>query len=257
MDLKCPGIDSRNLQVEEQVCKNCGYKVEIFSNEIKVICPKCKANVYRENIPSCIDWCRFAKQCIGQEKYDELKSKVELDKTKLDFKEKILSEMMNYFGNDIKRITHAMKVLYFAEKILKEEKDADRRVVIISAILHDIGIKECERKYNSTNGQLQEKEGPPIAKEILQKVGIKNEVIDETCKIIASHHSPGEIDTLNFKILWDADWIVNIEDEFDLNNKEKLKRIIENNFLTNAGKKIAVKKYLSNSDIGGEQKWQK
>jgi len=247
MNFKCPGIDTRYLQVEEQVCKNCGYNVEIFSNEVKIICPRCKNEIYRENVPSCIDWCSYAKQCIGQEKYEQLKSKIELNKSKLDFKEKILSEMINYFGDDIKRITHAMKVTHFAEKILEQESDADRRVVVISAILHDIGIKQCELKYNSTNGQLQEKEGPPIAREILQKVGIKQEIMDEVCKIIASHHSSGEIDTLNFKILWDSDWLVNIEAELDLNNKEKLKKSIDKIFLTNAGKQIAKEKYLSNS----------
>ncbi|MFN3551361.1 MAG: HD domain-containing protein [Endomicrobiia bacterium] len=246
MDFKCPAIATRYLKVEEQTCKNCGYKVEIFSNEIKVVCPKCKADVYRENIPSCIDWCSYAKQCIGEEKYRELKPRIDAQKEKLDFKEKVLSEMINYFKDDIKRISHAMKVTHFAEKILQQERTADRRVVVISAILHDIGIKECERKYNSTDGQLQEKEGPPIAREILQKIGIKQEIIDEVCKIIASHHSPGEIDTINFKILWDADLLVNIEDEFDLNDKEKLSKIIEKNFLTSTGKEIAKEKYLQN-----------
>ncbi|MCM8784942.1 MAG: HD domain-containing protein [Candidatus Omnitrophica bacterium] len=244
--MKCPGQDPRFLKVEEQVCKNCGYIVEIFSNEIKVSCPRCKADVYRENIPSCIDWCSYARQCIGEEKYKELKSRIETKKEKLDFKEKVLSEMMNYFGDDIKRITHAMKVTYFAEMILKQEPTADSRVVIISAILHDIGIKECERKYNSTDGKLQEKEGPPIAREILQKLGIKKEIIEEVCKIIGSHHSPEEISTLNFKILWDADQIVNIEDGFDLTDKEKLEKSIDKIFMTDTGKQIAKEKFLLN-----------
>ncbi len=242
---KCPGTDLRYVRVEEQPCPKCGYMVEIFSNEIKVVCPKCKTDVYRENIPSCIDWCSYAKECIGEEKYQELKSRIDAKKEKLDFKEKVLSEMINYFGDDIKRIAHAMKVTHFAERILQEEKTADKRVVIISAILHDIGIKECERKYNSTDVQLQQKEGPPIVREILKKVGIKQEIIDEVCKIIASHHSPGEIDTINFKILWDADLLVNIENEFDLTDKEKLRKFIEENFLTSTGKKIAKEKYLT------------
>ncbi len=246
MDIKCPGIDTRYLKVEEQKCPNCGYIVEIFSNEIKVLCPKCKTEIYRQEIPSCIDWCKYAEQCVGKEKYEQLVNRKKKTDTQLDFKEKVLSEMINYFGNDTKRISHAMKVTYYAEKILSSEPKADRRVVILSAILHDIGIKECERKYNSTDGQLQEKEGPPIARKILEKVGIKQEIIDEVCKIIASHHSPGEVDTLNFKILWDADWLVNIESEFDLTDKEKLKKFIDKNFLTSAGKQIAKEKYLQN-----------
>ena len=164
--------------------------------------------------------------------------------SKFDFKEKVLSEMINYFADDVKRISHAKKVTYFAEKILQQEKYADRRVVIISAILHDIGIKECERKYNSTDGQLQEKEGPPIAREILRRIGMEQEIIDEVCKIIGSHHSRGEIDTLNFKILWDADWLVNIKEEYNINDKEKLKNIIDKTFLTSGGKQIAKATYL-------------
>lgn len=161
-----------------------------------------------------------------------------------DFKEKVLSEMTGYFGEDTGRITHAVKVVHFAEKILQQEKKADRKVVVISAILHDIGIKQCELKYNSTDGQLQEKEGPPIAGRILEKLRIKQEIIDDVCKIIASHHSPGEIDTLNFRILWDADCLVNLEDEFDLKNKEKLKEIIDKIFSTPAGKQLAEEIYL-------------
>lgn len=73
-DMKCPGQDSRFLKSEIRKCPKCGYEVEIFSDEVRVRCPKCKGYVYRE-IPSCIDWCRYAKECIGEKKYKELKEK--------------------------------------------------------------------------------------------------------------------------------------------------------------------------------------
>lgn len=122
--------------------------------------------------------------------------------------QKILNEMRNYFGDDKKRIAHAENVLKHAKKIMLK-KGGDKDVIIPSAILHDIGIKECEHKYNSTNGQLQEKEGPPIARTILKKLNIDEKIINEVCKIIASHHSPGEINTLNFNIVFEADTAVN------------------------------------------------
>ena len=50
-------------------------EVEIFSDEIKVKCQKCGKNVYREKIPSCIDWCASARQCLGEEKWEELKGR--------------------------------------------------------------------------------------------------------------------------------------------------------------------------------------
>ena len=73
MNLKCPGQDDRNIKAEIIICPGCGYKVEMFSDEIKVKCPKCKALVCKERLPACVDWCKFARQCIGEEKYKQLK----------------------------------------------------------------------------------------------------------------------------------------------------------------------------------------
>ena len=73
MSLKCPGQDDRNIKAEILKCPACGYKVEIFSDEIKVKCPKCKFEVCKERLPSCVDWCKFARQCVGEEKYNRLK----------------------------------------------------------------------------------------------------------------------------------------------------------------------------------------
>jgi HD superfamily phosphodiesterase len=155
----------------------------------------------------------------------------------------ILDAMKRYFDTDAGRIRHAQNVLKYAKEIMKAEGGA-YDVVVPAAILHDIGIRECERKYGSTGGQLQEKEGPPIARKILEDLHVDTKNIEEICRIIASHHSPGEIDTLNFKIIWDADLLVNLNDEYDIDNKRKLKDIIAKTFLTETGKTIAVGRYL-------------
>ena len=73
MIFKCPGQDARNIKSESLVCPDCGYKVEIFSDEVKVRCPKCKNLVCKTRLPSCVDWCRSARQCIGEEKWKRLK----------------------------------------------------------------------------------------------------------------------------------------------------------------------------------------
>lgn len=166
----------------------------------------------------------------------------------VSFEEKILRKMKNYFKSDTQRINHAEKVLRFAKGIMAREK-GNREVVIAAAILHDIGIKECERKYNSTNGQLQEKEGPPIAKKILENVGMNKAIIAEVCRIIGSHHSKGEIHNMEFYIIWDADWLVNLKDEInldeiDLNDKKRVKGLIRKIFFTQTGRKIAEDHYL-------------
>ena len=159
---------------------------------------------------------------------------------------KIIDNMKQYFENDKKYIDHALKVLSYTKELLKQEK-GDSQIVFTTAILHDIGIKLCKKKYNSTGGQLQEIEGPPIARKILKELEVDIKIIDEVCDIIASHHSPGEINTLNFKIIWDADWLVNLEDEYNIKNKKKLEKVINKIFLTKTGKNLGKLVYLNKS----------
>jgi HD superfamily phosphodiesterase len=156
---------------------------------------------------------------------------------------RVREAMQEYFGDDARRIDHALRVTGHAEEILGGEP-GDREVVVATALLHDIGIREAERKYGSSAGNLQEQEGPPVARELLISLGYSESFIREVCAIIASHHSPGEVDTDNFRVLWDADWLVNLGDEMDVSDKGNLKGLIGKLFFTGTGKRIAERVYL-------------
>ncbi|MFA7283355.1 MAG: HD domain-containing protein [Candidatus Omnitrophota bacterium] len=158
-------------------------------------------------------------------------------------KEALVRELEDFFGSDARRIAHAKKVMEFAEKMLKRER-ADYAIVIPAAILHDVGIKPAEEKYGSAGGQLQEKEGPAVARKILRKIGMKKDRIGEICRIIASHHSPGEVNTVNFRVLYDADWLVNFGGEFKGLRRTERERLINRIFLTETGRLIASVLYL-------------
>ena len=77
---KCPGQDFRKLRVGLYKCPNCDNEVEIFSDEMKVKCHKCGETVYREKMPSCVEWCASARQCVGEERWQELNSEDEIPK---------------------------------------------------------------------------------------------------------------------------------------------------------------------------------
>ena len=158
----------------------------------------------------------------------------------------LLNSMREYFGKDLKRIRHAEKVLAFAKEIQRFE-GGDKFIIFPTAIFHDIGIHECERKYNSTAGNLQEIESPPIAREILSNFSayLNNLQIEEICEIIAHHHSPGFSDSLNFQIMWDADWLVNFNDELNLTDNLQREKMIAKIFTTFTGKEIARSLYLN------------
>jgi len=69
-------------------------------------------------------------------------------------------------------------------------------------------------------------------------------MIDEICNIIGHHHSPREEETLNFQILYEADWLVNIEEEEISKDRKALENLIEGSFRTATGKQLAEKLYL-------------
>jgi len=69
----CPGQDFRNLRVGLYRCPGCGTDVEIFSNEVRVKCYQCGTTVYKEELPSCIEWCASARECIGERRWRLLK----------------------------------------------------------------------------------------------------------------------------------------------------------------------------------------
>lgn len=158
---------------------------------------------------------------------------------------RLIDEMKHIFGGDQKRIEHALAVLGYAERIQIVE-GGDPLVVNAAAILHDIGIRQAERKYGSSTGKYQEIEGPPIAEEILKRLDIADEVIEHVCRIIANHHSAGDIDTSEFRIVWDADWLVNIPLDFPNASEEKLQKIVNKVFRTSEGYKIAKELFLKN-----------
>jgi len=156
----------------------------------------------------------------------------------------ILESAIIYNGNDIKRIDHLLKVFSFARHIgIMEKCDVKTQEIIdISAILHDIGIHEAERKHNSNAGNWQEIEGPPVANEILKDFNLDNVVKDRILFLIGHHHQYNAIDGIDFQILVEADFLVNIfEDGMD---EKSTKSIKEKIFKTKSGTNLLEKLYL-------------
>lgn len=151
---------------------------------------------------------------------------------------RVMGQMIQYFGHDVRRINHALKVHAFAMLIGSRESLESRLMEIVSstALLHDIGIHEAERKYHSTAGNYQQIEGPPIARKILRELGADADIIDRVCFITANHHTYSQIDGIDFQVLVEADFLVNIyEDEV---KPEATASIYEKIFRTRAGKDL-------------------
>jgi HD superfamily phosphohydrolase YqeK len=244
-DMKCPGQDMRFWKpgdIFDIQCPKCGKKVEFFKDEVRRKC-RCGYEFVNPKLDfGCAQWCPYGEQCVGQVP-GEVKEKQKVEQKDL-LMERIALEMKKYFGTDFKRVNHAMKVAKYAGQILKIE-GGNPLVVMGAAYLHDIGIHEAEKKYGSPSGHYQEMEGPAIAREILERLDIHKEMIDEICDMIGHHHSPREKETLNFQILYEADWLVNIEEEKISSDRRKVEGLIGRVFKTPTGKQLAEELYLT------------
>ena len=249
--MQCPGQDSRywdEAAIFDAKCPECGQTIEFFKDDSSRTCRNCGQKMLNPRIDfGCASYCPYAEQCLGSLPPALLAKQQSLliDRTAV--------EMKHYFNDDFKRIGHAMRVARHADEIVKglpltgiASEQYNPAVIMIAAYLHDIGIKEGERKFNSSAPKYQHQEGPPIAREILTDLHANQGLIDEACDIIGHHHIPRPEETLNFKVLYDADLITNLEEKQKESPSERthLEKIIAKSFLTESGKKLAEKVLL-------------
>ncbi len=238
--MQCPGQDSRFWGLNaifETACPQCGKEVEFFKDEPTRTCKGCGFKIVNPKMDfGCASYCQFAEQCVGDLPIEALAQRKDL------FKDRVAVEMKRYFQYDFKRIGHATKVARYAERIVKQE-GGDPAVVLSAVYLHDIGITEAERKYGDPDVHHHEEEGPPIARQLLGRLKAPAALIDEVCAIISHHHHPGREESVNFKVVYDADLIVNLEERQKEAPVEQgdLAALIDGEFLTAGGRALARK----------------
>jgi putative nucleotidyltransferase with HDIG domain len=238
--MKCPGQDSRYWKpgaVFEVRCPSCGNEVEFFKDDTTRKCKKCGHRFINPAMDfGCASYCQYAEQCIGNLPPELLAQKESL------LKDRVAIEMKRYLKQDFKRIGHAVRVARYAEEIGKGER-GNLAVILTAAYLHDIGAKEAERKHPEDCYQYHEDEGVPVAREILTRLKAKEAMIDEVCDIIRHHHETGSEKTTNFRCVYDADMIANLEERKNENSIRtgELQAVIKKTFLTESGMNLAKK----------------
>ena len=150
----------------------------------------------------------------------------------------VATEMIKYYAGDKKRINHFIKVHGYA-KAIGEAEGLDERTMLIletAAYVHDIGIKNSEKKYGYNTGKTQEKEGPPEAEKLLLSLTDDTAFIERVCYLVGHHHTYSNIDGTDYQILVEADFLVNLYED-----KEHIKAVwsaYEKIFRTRSGRKL-------------------
>ena len=151
---------------------------------------------------------------------------------------KIHLAMIQLYKGDAKRIQHFCKVHSYA-KLIAETENVDKKCLFTieaAALTHDIGIHFCEEKYGNCNGKLQEKEGPAIAEKLLGELGFDQDVSDRVQYLIAHHHTYEDMDGIDYQILVEADFLVNMYE--DTLSQQAVRHAYTTIFRTETGKMI-------------------
>ena len=147
--------------------------------------------------------------------------------------------MIDYNNGDPKRIQHTTKVHAYASMIGRIEGLDEETLFILesAALVHDIGIRASEQKYGHQNGKLQEQEGPAVAREMLTRLGGYSErQIERICWLVGHHHTYNVCEDLDYQILIEADFLVNLYE--DNESPHAIRAVRKNIFRTGSGTKM-------------------
>lgn len=142
-----------------------------------------------------------------------------------------------FFRGDGKRIQHFIKVYAYSALIGRLEGiDGETQDILeAAAVVHDVGIKPAEEKYGYNNGKLQEELGPAEAEILLKAAGYSAAQIERIVFLVGHHHTYTNIDGLDYQILVEADFLVNLQEEES--SEKAICNVYEKIFKTESGKK--------------------
>jgi hypothetical protein len=184
---RCPGsLSFAQPKIELVRCAKCGEDAEVWTDEASGKCSKCGEIVCRTTTQSCIDWCKYAKECLGADehkRYQDMKTRLR--------KETLLKAGESFLTDDQKTLARAR--VKHAEQLLSREPNADPNVVIAAATLFDISPAASQGTPSST------------VADILQDLGYPEGFIKEVATIAGHTDNPSEQDSVNGRLVREAD----------------------------------------------------
>lgn len=154
----------------------------------------------------------------------------------MEMLDKVYRKMCEYDAGNAHRIQHFVKVHDFAAFIGRGEGLTPelQNTLEAAAYVHDIGIKPAIEKYGSGMGKYQEELGQDPAREMLTACGFDSETVERVAYLVGHHHSYDNIDGMDYQILVEADFLVNLHE--GNSSEEAIQSTYEKIFRTETGK---------------------
>ncbi len=186
----CPGSKFiRQPKPEQFTCSSCGEEVEIWSDEISAKCSSCKTTVVRDGTMSCIEWCAMARDCVGDDAYNDFR---ELKATSV--KERLIELATEAASETGISLQYIERSIFYAENIARSE-DASLHVVLSATVFSTIFGNRSEH-----------------ARKELLKMGFQLDDVEEVCEIVTSPEGGvGEL-SVNESVVHDAHLLAAMEE---------------------------------------------
>ncbi|MBE6038086.1 MAG: HD domain-containing protein [Anaerofustis stercorihominis] len=152
---------------------------------------------------------------------------------------KITEKMISFYEGSLHDISHFMKVYAYAQTIGRLEglDEKTQLALEISAVVHDIACPLCRQKYGNASGTHQEQESEALLLPFLEEFGLEKDILDRIVYLVTHHHTYENIDGVDYRILLEADYLVNaVESGY---STEAIKTFVDTVFLTQSGLRIA------------------
>jgi hypothetical protein len=108
--------------------------VEIWSDEIRGTCSACGKTVFREGVPSCVEWCKYGKECIGEEAFGTYQRN-----RALGIKHRLLQALVRNELLDADAAEAHERAASWAEALLEREP-GDWHLVIPAVLVHHVSF---------------------------------------------------------------------------------------------------------------------
>jgi hypothetical protein len=223
----------------------CGADTEIWSDEAEGKCPSCGATVVRYASQSCVDWCKHARECLGEDKYKQYgQMKAAMRKHALvnAMTQAMTQATAQQPGTQAERIERAKKVAGYAELILAEEPAADPNVVFAAAVLLAVGEATAQADHPPAPPDPNKSACPSPVPEILRTLGYADDFIAEVCGIVVSDNRLR--DRINFQIVHDAALLADSEERRIRAAATPLDAAFLASFLTSSARQFAERRVL-------------
>ena len=139
----------------------------------------------------------------------------------------LMEKMIRFSDGNMHDIDHFIRVWTYARTIGELEGLDEKTMTILeaAAITHDIACPLCRQKYGNTNGKHQEEEGIPLVNILLSDSGMQEDEAARVAFLVGHHHTFTGIDSLDWQILVEADFIANAsENGF---SEQKIRHFVE------------------------------